>query len=220
MTDLVKCDRCGTPFSIQTAGIRSTWSGDYMVQYFTCPGCHHRYQILTTDTELRQTVQQHKKIAAKIRMGKSKFLSTPSARRATVQDFITARRSEDFYPRPPRGGRLHTGHHAGCAIDISIHALREEGDFKQNKMPGALSNFYPRPPRGGRQNHLILSDIPTKFLSTPSARRATHSLLRFGAAKVFLSTPSARRATAGRRFTFQHQHISIHALREEGDSRR
>lgn len=39
MTDLVKCDRCGTPFSIQTAGIRSTWSGDYMVQYFTCPCC-------------------------------------------------------------------------------------------------------------------------------------------------------------------------------------
>lgn len=72
MTDLVKCDRCGTPFSIQTAGIRSTWSGDYMVQYFTCPGCHHRYQILTTDTELRQTVQQHKKIAAKIRMGQRK----------------------------------------------------------------------------------------------------------------------------------------------------
>ena len=58
-----------------------------------------------------------------------RFLSTPSARRATVQDFITARRSEDFYPRPPRGGRLHTGHHAGCAIDISIHALREEGDL-------------------------------------------------------------------------------------------
>ena len=74
MTDLVKCDRCGTPFSIQTAGIRSTWSGDYMVQYFTCPGCHHRYQILTTDTELRQTVQQHKKIAAKIRMGQKNEL--------------------------------------------------------------------------------------------------------------------------------------------------
>ena len=68
MTDLVKCDRCGTPFSIQTAGIRATWSGDYMVQYFTCPGCHHRYQILTTDTELRQTIQRHKAIAAKIKL--------------------------------------------------------------------------------------------------------------------------------------------------------
>ena len=71
MTDLVKCDRCGTPFSIQTAGIRSSW-WDSRVRFFPCPGCHHRYQILTTDTELRQTVQQHKKIAAKIRMGQSK----------------------------------------------------------------------------------------------------------------------------------------------------
>lgn len=72
MTDLVKCDRCGTPFSIQTVGIRSTWSGDYMVQYFTCPGCHHRYQILTTDTELRQAIQRHKAIAAKIKLGQTK----------------------------------------------------------------------------------------------------------------------------------------------------
>lgn len=72
MTDLVKCDRCGTPFSIQTACIRATWSGDYMVQYFTCPGCHHRYQILTTDTELRQTIQRHKAIAAKIKLGQTK----------------------------------------------------------------------------------------------------------------------------------------------------
>ena len=45
MTDLVKCDRCGTPFSIQTAGIRSTWSGEYMVQYFTCPGCGDRHEL-------------------------------------------------------------------------------------------------------------------------------------------------------------------------------
>lgn len=43
-----------------------------MVQYFTCPGCHHRYQILTTDTELRQTIQRHKAIAAKIKLGQTK----------------------------------------------------------------------------------------------------------------------------------------------------
>ena len=34
----------------------------------------------------------------------------------------------DFYPRPPRGGRL-DGWNAGLLTkDISIHALREEGD--------------------------------------------------------------------------------------------
>ena len=79
------------------------------------------------------------------------FLSTPSARRATrcilyKQDVIC-----HFYPRPPRGGRRSLCAAAsGCKkflstpsarratipvdggacldIDISIHALREEGD--------------------------------------------------------------------------------------------
>ena len=59
---------------------------------------------------------------------------------------------------------------------ISIHALREEGD-----LPAV------RPPRGD-----------SKFLSTPSARRATVTTL-------IKSAP----------FT-----ISIHALREEGDATR
>ena len=37
---------------------------------------------------------------------------------------------------------------------------------------------------------------------------------------LFLSTPSARRATAGGCEHLHRQHISIHALREEGDARR
>ena len=56
------------------------------------------------------------------------FLSTPSARRATL---------------PPGDTSQH--------IYISIHALREEGDRRliaQGLIPG---NFYPRPPRGGRR---------------------------------------------------------------------
>ena len=56
------------------------------------------------------------------------FLSTPSARRATTGLQLCDRAADDFYPRPPRGGRLIvlTGirHHKF----ISIHALREEGD--------------------------------------------------------------------------------------------
>ena len=79
------------------------------------------------------------------------FLSTPSARRATLR-----------HPRPP----AHQG--------ISIHALREEGDKKGGEKciiratflstPSARrattdavhwmhkeGYFYPRPPRGGRR---------------------------------------------------------------------
>ena len=35
--------------------------------------------------------------------------------------------------------------------EISIHALREEGDGPPSVFRGPLWDFYPRPPRGGRQ---------------------------------------------------------------------
>lgn len=72
MTDLVTCDFCGTAFSVRTAGIRTTRSGDYEVQYFTCPGCHHRYQVLTTDTALRQSVQRHRRLSTIVKLSKAK----------------------------------------------------------------------------------------------------------------------------------------------------
>ena len=56
-----------------------------------------------------------------------------------------------------------------------------------------------------------------QFLSTPSARRATFSFLRWISGQIFLSTPSARRATRCAADLLQQRPISIHALREEGD---
>ena len=63
---------------------------------------------------------------------KSKFLPTPSARRATDMWSNPFVLNENFYPRPPRGGR-HVCHH----VDV-LH----------------VSHFYPRPPRGGRRQDL------------------------------------------------------------------
>ena len=101
------------------------------------------------------------------------FLSTPSARRATRWHKQTPDAPNDFYPRPPRGGRRgrmqRRVRRAGISIHalreegdylfskspkyssiISIHALREEGDGKRAGQSSSLKNFYPRPPRGGR----------------------------------------------------------------------
>ena len=58
----------------------------------------------------------------------SRFLSTPSARRATATVFASSAVKTYFYPRPPRGGRLDIFLVVGLAEVISIHALREEGD--------------------------------------------------------------------------------------------
>ena len=56
-----------------------------------------------------------------------------------------------------------------------------------------------------------------RFLSTPSARRATFQNWNDKHNHCILSTPSARRATF-QNWNDKHNHcISIHALREEGD---
>ena len=125
------------------------------------------------------------------------FLSTPSARRATQSELLYPTASRDFYPRPPRGGR------------------RERPPDRRG-----LSHFYPRPPRGGRLEPVFMRGMCETFLSTPSARRAT-------CAPAALPTlPDhfyPRPPRGGRPVAFGFSHIrvliSIHALREEGDSK-
>ena len=56
------------------------------------------------------------------------FLSTPSARRATFLQPIQLGINGNFYPRPPRGGRPFSKLLKVDFTEISIHALREEGD--------------------------------------------------------------------------------------------
>ena len=105
---------------------------------------------------------------------------------------------KNFYPRPPRGGRLF---HGACNV--------------------ILCNFYPRPPRGGRPLPGISWPCSMSFLSTPSARRATGaSGCEHHDCSRFLSTPSARRATTITKVFRYCYPISIHALREEGDRKR
>ena len=64
---------------------------------------------------------------------------------------LRIRKRKYFYPRPPRGGRQDGIYVSGAGEIISIHALREEGDVRP----------------------LTLATVATRFLSTPSARRAT-----------------------------------------------
>ena len=126
---------------------------------------------------------------------------------------------------------------------ISIHALREEGDYNPFVHTCFFGYFYPRPPRGGRLVEFCQLHQPVVFLSTPSARRATRNSYMFTrflrdfyprpprggrqqlkdketSMSKFLSTPSARRATKTPKQEKSTKVISIHALREEGDGTR
>ena len=87
----------------------------------------------------------------------------------------------------------------GDSMEISIHALREEGDVTR-RVPLTLTlYFYPRPPRGGRldrENDLLQGMID--FYPRPPRGG------RLNAVQLILESRS----------------ISIHALREEGDQGR
>ena len=101
------------------------------------------------------------------------FLSTPSARRATHVVAIAQHIPSISIHALREEGDLIRAVTLLDRLEISIHALREEGDLFLSTTMGTLK----------------------PFLSTPSARRATHYIV---------CSPVG-------------QDISIHALREEGD---
>ena len=136
-----------------------------------------------------------RRTACSPRFANTGFLSTPSARRATrgMPDLLLVQ--GDFYPRPPRGGRHLSSRDFAAGKQISIHALREEGDVPVKLQLSGSCDFYPRPPRGGRLLIGAISTRDSNFYPRPprGGRRRKHSLR------------SPMRL------------ISIHALREEGD---
>ena len=168
------------------------------------------------------------------------FLSTPSARRATLPLFRASENS-DFYPRPPRGGRLHTrksmswscdfyprpprGGRRGCFFSwrrcptISIHALREEGDQVCHAGRSKQHNFYPRPPRGGRPGSLLRRYKHEYFYPRPP-RGGRPLALSLEPCDQLISIHALREEgdPANRRRHCHKHPISIHALREEGDA--
>ena len=101
------------------------------------------------------------------------FLSTPSARRATGVYICEACGTDISIHALREEGDICCVAKVDFAFFISIHALREEGDQNRCSRQPARSYFYPRPPRGGR----LFEVVPQNSVRT----------------------------------------ISIHALREEGD---
>ena len=157
-------------------------------------------------------------------------------RRATSAQISTISAPDNFYPRPPRGGRLRTrsrclhqmyfyprrcsGSRFGSII--SIHALREEGDVSRHHHAAEAEHISIH---ALREEGDILIEAPelaaAVFLSTPSVRRTTSRRPTTVPARSSHFYPRPPRG--GRRRLYRQidrrSAISIHALREEGDGR-
>ena len=123
------------------------------------------------------------------------FLSTPSARRATRSG--AAKLAARIFLSTPSARRA-TCHFRSIPHwrNISIHALREEGDACV-----------------GRRDQ-----VTHQFLSTPSARRATRIRSAYTLAMMISIHALREEGDPFMPIPQQRESISIHALREEGDS--
>ena len=72
-----------------------------------------------------------------------RFLSTPSARRATPAPAGTRMVQLVFLSTPSARRATGESYHRGCRRDISIHALREEGDLcKPQQLVATLISIH------------------------------------------------------------------------------
>ena len=115
-----------------------------------------------------------RQLAEVLKEGLHPFLSTPSARRATIERLL---------------GR--------SGIKISIHALREEGD-QNTQTTASYTEIFLSTPSARWATSSSVSSVGVREISIHALREegdgACHAI-QLGA-EVFLSTPSARRATA------------------------
>ena len=130
------------------------------------------------------------------------FLSTPSARRATIPRPHLLCWHHDFYPRPPRGGRLTvrsiapgrsqflstpSARRATAALALPRRLVRvflstpsaRRATARATSTQHPQVHFYPRPPRGGRRDRTVLLVNVVDFYPRPP-RGGRHQILGDG----------------------------------------
>ena len=146
------------------------------------------------------------------------FLSTPSARRATQYNKGGPHNMENFYPRPPRGGRRIPVPTKLSQLEFLSTPSARRATASSGRPAKTTAYFYPRPPRGGRHQHAD-DRLRGVAISIHALREEgdIEAYIKPLGLRLFLSTPSARRATRPDWRLNHEDSISIHALREEGD---
>ena len=146
------------------------------------------------------------------------FQSTPSARRATRCLRSQSRPPRYFNPRPPRGGRQKQKEAEEAKRQISIHALREEGDLRPRARPRLRRYISIHALREeGDEDEPLLGLV--HLISIHALREEGDDLRHKGRARGSNFNPRPPRG--GRQNVLEGVgragQISIHALREEGD---
>ena len=126
------------------------------------------------------------------------------------------RPQQNFYPRPPRGGRPQWASTLSKTGDFYPRPPRG-GRHRKAHVPLGTQYFYPRPPRGGRRRRRRKKTTQRHFYPRPPRGGRRRRRRKKTTQRHFYPRPPRGGRRVLRRGDPDPQPISIHALREEGD---
>ena len=103
----IQCDKCGYVFVITKERMGTVEDGDLKADYLTCPSCKARYLYFASDEEMRELVQERRRIADMIRAGQAKGYKQKTLRRyIRIMDKVKAKQKEIYPALKVRGEQL------------------------------------------------------------------------------------------------------------------
>lgn len=81
--DVMECNACHRLISTKSLHFGMKEDGEYQVTYFACPMCGHKFQILTTDGELRRMQEEYQEVREKIARGRERSFRAKTMKKYT-----------------------------------------------------------------------------------------------------------------------------------------
>lgn len=94
----IQCNKCGNWFALDRHYFDTVQEGDFVVQFFSCPACGMRFQVFTSDKEMRELVERRKIVQQKIHIGHAKKFSRKALHKYEQELEKIKRKQEKMMP--------------------------------------------------------------------------------------------------------------------------
>ena len=104
MNRQIMCDRCGNDFTVEKSLCSTVEDDAIQVQYFSCPNCGAKYQILITDSRMRELIEKRQDVQKRIRRAQGKGFRERTMQAYIKERDLIIREQEKLLPELKRKG--------------------------------------------------------------------------------------------------------------------
>lgn len=104
---IVRCVKCQEDFVPE--GVFSIWDGDVEVQYFSCTVCRAKYQVMTSDPEMRSLIARRNALVNELGIARKRKWSEKTQRKILQRLEAVKTRQMKILPALKKRGEGDTG---------------------------------------------------------------------------------------------------------------